>query len=568
MSTARAQRLLLERLGAGARLLSIHLAVEPGAWADGTDAEGRSVFLVGGHALRQLPEGEEAIAEVLRELRNGFVPESVCAIAYAPMASAAWVQSVIGPAEQVLIDGPRASGKTQLTPAIWAGLAEQHVRAGYPLPLIVLWEHSALINAKVKTVPSLEQAHHGGLWSVRDDGTLAVLTVGGMEMVHAHFVGTQDSGAQERARAECHVMGAEEVIASLDEAGGIEARKFDLGRNSARLPTVRRVAIAVTNPGAPDTWPYRRFIEGGGQAGCVRCPVPAADRLTPAEIQRQEDDFADNPDLLARLGRGEWSALRLGELVAEGYDAAVHVAPEVLRPTRTHVLAIGWDGGHSPSAVIGQLINGQVCVYAALNDVKTGLQELIEDQVIPWLITWAPWTRERGGMRLLHHVIDPSMQTHSEATVKVSGRRTVNDLLGGRIDDGPQLWPPRREAVLRVLAPRHAEGVLPLAISPTSDTALLRSALAARWYYPQTPDGRVDRSRPKKPNSPFADVGDAAAYLFGWLRPGTVREPKPRGWQPGRSKITQITTMPGLVDTAERPTPTRPRRFGLNNRFD
>jgi hypothetical protein len=241
--------------------------------------------------------------------------------------------------------------------------------------------------------------------------------------------------------------------------------------------------------------------------------------------------------------------------VAEGYDAAVHVAPEPLRPTRTHVLAIGWDGGHSPSAVIGQLVNGQVRVYAALNDVKTGLQELIEDQVIPWLTTWAPWIRERGGMRLLHHVIDPSMQTHSEATVKVSGRRTIADLLGGRIDDGPQLWPPRREAILRVLAPRHEGGVLPLAISPTPDTAILRSALAARWYYPQTPDGRVDRSRPKKPNSPWADVGDAAAYLFGWLRPGTVREPKPKNWRPAPARTITINAAPELMPDRSAPRP-------------
>jgi hypothetical protein len=188
VSVARAQRLLLERLGAGATvLLSLHLAVEPGAWADGTDAEGRSVFLVGGHALRQLPEGDEAIHAVLQTLRDGFVPESVCAVAYAPAASAAWVQSVIGPAEQVLIDGPRASGKTQVTPAIWAGLAEQHGRAGYPLPLRVLWLHASLVNAKVKTQPSLEQAHWGGLWTFRDDGTLAVLTIGGVELVHAHL---------------------------------------------------------------------------------------------------------------------------------------------------------------------------------------------------------------------------------------------------------------------------------------------------------------------------------------------------------------------------------------------
>ena len=46
---------------------------------------------------------------------------------------------------------------------------------------------------------------------------------------------------------------------------------------------------------------------------------------------------------------------------------------------------------------------------------------------------------------------------------------------------------------------------------------MLVQAFEGRWFYPITSDGQVDRTGPKKPNSPFADLGDAAAYLFGWL---------------------------------------------------
>jgi hypothetical protein len=87
---------------------------------------------------------------------------------------------------------------------------------------------------------------------------------------------------------------------------------------------------------------------------------------------------------------GEWSALKLGEVVAEGYDAVLHVAPDPLILSPNHQLAIGWDGGHTPSAVIGQLINNQVRIYAALNDMKAGVLQLIEEQVAPWLIQYAP----------------------------------------------------------------------------------------------------------------------------------------------------------------------------------
>jgi len=127
--------------------------------------------------------------------------------------------------------------------------------------------------------------------------------------------------------------------------------------------------------------------------------------------------------------------------------------------------------------------------------------------VAPWLVQHAPWARHGGGG--LTHVLDPSMATASQSDIRESAETVIRDTLRGRIVKGPVAWPPRREAVLRVLAPRTEGGVVPLAISPARETELLRSAFASRWYYVRTPDGRVDRSRPKKPNSPFADVGDA-----------------------------------------------------------
>ncbi len=530
MSTAKAQRLLLERLGSGATvLLSVHLALPSvPSWCDGVDAEGRAVFLVGRHQLGASDEAQAAVTAVLTALSRGHVPEGVQAVAYAPMASEAYAAVMGHPiADEVLIDGERNTGKTQLSGGILPGLAELHARAGFPLPLRALWLHSSLVNARAKTIPSLEQAHWGGLWTFRDDGQMAVCAVGGVEMVRAHFVGTTDSTASERLRMEAHVGIGDEIIPSLDESGGISDRDFDLAKNSARLPTRRRVMVAVTNPGDEDTWPYKRFILGGGRAGCVRCPVPASDRLTPAEVQRQIADFEGSPDLQARLGRGEWVGLKLGECVAEGYDASVHVAARRMEPSPDYALVCGWDGGHSPSCVIGQLIGGQVRIYASANLLGQGVQECAEDLVRPWLVQHAPWAVDDP--RQLVHVLDPSMHTGAEASITISSEKIIRKVLGGRVvPKGSNAWPPRREAVLRLLRPALEGGKVPLAITPTEDTKLLRQALAIRWIYRQTPDGRVDRSGPKKPNSPWADVGDAFAYLAGWLLRGVATSTDPR----------------------------------------
>jgi hypothetical protein len=404
-----------------------------------------------------------------------------------------------------------------------AMLAEEHARAGFPLPLRMLWLHSTLVAAaRERTVPALQQAQWGGLWSFENDQQVAVLRVGGQDYVRAAFVPTQDVSAQDRARGESHGVIAEEVVGSLDEAaGGIAERVWNLADSSMRLPTRKAVAATVTNPGASDHWLHERFIAGGGRPGHARCAIPATDRLS-AESGALEHSYAGDPDMQARLARGEWSDLLLGEVVAAGYDPAVHVAATRLVPSPAHMLAIGWDGGHSPSAVIAPLIDGQVRVYAAQNDLNVGVQELIEDQMIPWLITHAPCPRQQRGQ--LVHVIDPSMRTAGQDSIRHSAERVIYEMLSGRLVSAPPAWAPRREAILRVLTPRHSGGRAALAISPVPETALLRQAFSSRWYYAQTPDGRVDRSRPKKPNSPFSDLGDAAAYVIGWLRPGSSAE--------------------------------------------
>ncbi len=522
MSTAKAQRLLLERLGSGATvLLSVHVALPSvPAWCDGVDADGRAVLLVGRHQLGPSEEAQAAVTAVLAALSGGHVPEGVHAVAYAPKASAFIAEIVAGQALEVLGDGPRGSGKTQAVPGALAMLGERRARAGEMGPLRVLWLHDTLVSASAKTARSLEAPLWAGLWQVRDDRRVAALTLAGTDLVLGDFVGVTDASGQERSRAECHVVAVEEVVPSLDESGGVSERSYELALTSARLPSRRRVAMLTTNPGDTETWPYKRFIEGGGRAGCVRIQIPGEDRLTAEEMAAQRAAFRDSPDLEARLGRGEWVPLQLGALVGEGYDAQIHVAAQRLVPSPDLVLAIGWDGGHSPSAVIGQLAGGQVRIYASLNLLGQGVQECIEDVVRPWLLVHAPWALDDP--RSLH-VIDPSMRTGSEASIAQSSEKMIRRWLGGRvIPAATNAWPHRREAVLRVLRPALEGGRVPLAINPTEDTRLLRQALGGRWYYRQTPDGRVDRSGPKKPNSPWADVGDAFAYLAGWLLRGVA----------------------------------------------
>jgi len=104
---------MLERLAAGATVLLVLvldlLGVRPG-WADGQDAEGHALLLVGRQQLG--PDAEATIAEVLAEFERGEPARSaVHVIAYKPKASVALAEIVAGDSAEVLVDGPAAPAK-------------------------------------------------------------------------------------------------------------------------------------------------------------------------------------------------------------------------------------------------------------------------------------------------------------------------------------------------------------------------------------------------------------------------------------------------------------------------
>jgi hypothetical protein len=518
MSTIRARSILAERShSAGTILLAIllELSVIPD-WAHGTDQEGRAIVLVGRRRLEQREEtGAEFVQVVLEAMKAGEVPNGVHVVSYAPKASQFIATVVDGNLKEVVGVGPRESGKSQGAPGALASLAEFHDAAGFPLPLRSLCINESLVSFSMKMGRSLEEEHWGGCWKLRNDRREAVLTLAGVEYVLIDAVGAYDESAAERLKTRCHVVNAEELTPSLNDTKGIEEDKYTLGVSSISLPTPNPVAMATCNPAGPSHWVYKRFVSPG-LPGCTAVTVPASDRLSPQRIEELKRAFQHNPEQCQRLVEGQWVDLPMGAMVAEGFNERIHVAPYPLRPNPQFYFGIGWDGGHSPSAVMGQNQGGQIQVFAALNDLRVGVLELIERQVLPWMQTYAPWALSHYGAHLVH-LIDLNMATPGQATIMESAEKIIVRKLGGTIIKSAVRWPPRREAILRALAPRHEGGRPPLLISPGPETDLLVQAFSTKWFYPTSPGGQVDRTGPKKPNSPWADVGDAAAYLFDWL---------------------------------------------------
>ena len=529
MSLEKVRKRLFERFDSAGGIHFVAILLDlPSRWtlADDIDSHGRSILLIGQSFVGDGAEAHVVIQFILQQLRNGQCPDMVTVIALAPKASDAFVQIVeAGPVDDFLLHGPRWSGKSIVAFAALLALAEWHSRAHFTDLFKAMLLHDSLKSADAKSAQTLELPLWGGLWTIESDRTRAMCRLGGRDFIKMDFIGCLDAVSSERLRQSTHCVMAEELIGSLADGTGITEDQYTLARSSMlRLDTRRRVSVALTNPGAPSLWPYRYWGLGGQPLSTRRAiQIPREDRLSPAQQAQLEASFATNPILQKRLSRGEWVGVVHGAAVAEGFDPAVHLAPFALHPSPSLLLAIGFDGGHSPSAVVGQIQQGQIQIFAAFNLLHAGMLELLEQQVLPWLQSVAPWALDHAGAQLVE-IIDPNLGTATQISIMESAEKMIQEKLGGRMIRGAVRWPPRREAVLKALAPRHVGGRTPLHISPGPDTDLLIDALSGAWYYPVGSDGQVDRTGPKKPNSPAADLGDAMAYLCGWLLGGEPME--------------------------------------------
>ena len=541
MSTAKAERLILERLaGLGTALVAHHLQLPtPPAWADAVADNGDTIALVGKHALGTSDAARDWLALVEADLRRGDHPEHVVVQRYGRRASEAWATVFASRAAdavqrtlEVCLDGHRMSGKTYLITNELQWLGEHRRRAGYRDPLKVMWVQDSLKNATEKTAASLEEDAQGGVWSLREDKQLAVCTVGGVELVHIRFVGALDASAAERLRAAHHILVLEEAIPTIDTTG-VSQRQYETALSSLlRLKTPRRVAIVLTNPGAPDSWVFKRFLAPDHRPECVRVQIPAEDRLNDVQLAALHDAFRNSPDLQARLARGEWTDLILGPQVAKGFDPMVHVAKQPIEIFEGLDLWLGWDSGasHCHAVTVGQRNGGRRNVLAALVREDCGLKQFLELDVVPWFRKFAAWALTGDGRWFIHRY-DPSMNGFDGGDMELNPLRRIKLALGGgQFAEGPTKWEDREGPMLALLADGDGRGGPALQISPVPETRLLISSLTSRWYYGTTKGGQVVKDNgPYKPNRPWEDLGDSFAYWCGGVAPTVRHRPRDRG---------------------------------------
>lgn len=405
--------------------------------------------------------------------------------------------------------------------------AQIHHEQGFNLPVPWMGVTDTFQSHKLKTVRSLQNRLWQGLWQISEQGHVAKFCLDGQALVHLDLFGIEDQGAMDRLRMETCGLWFEEAAPSavLVQSTGISEAAWLLGITSQRVPSHAHPAMITENYPDEDHWTWQRFIVKQ-EPGTKYFRVPPGERASPEQRAEWERALRDRPDLAKRLLQGQPGIVLLGQPVAQGFSYDHHVGG--VAPMKGEPVGIGFDFGHTPTAIIGQEILGSIRIYAALTMENAGIRQLIESYVMPWLAHYTPWALQDTSKLLVGY--DPSGETDEQADIEHSAFKTLNEMLGYPVcEAGPIDWESRKSALISALARR--DGLL---IDPRAD--LLIKALSGRWYYPKSHVGELRSDKPKKPNHPWEDLGDALIYLLCRLGVGSTFE------YGNRDQQTQVET--------------------------
>ncbi len=194
-------------------------------------------------------------------------------------------------------------------------------------------------------------------------------------------------------------------------------------------------------------WLYRDFVANpiDGYAIYEQGQAENAHNLSPDYYSDLEKDYADRPDLLQTLVRGEWGVTIRGQQVYPEFDRRIHVSPYSLLPERKVQIIVGWDNtGLHPAISLSYINNiGQWCVFKEFTFFDEGITSATET-----LILWCDANLPEGCT--YRHIGDPAGKNRD------SNKKSPADYISGKardynrvitIEDGIQTFKIRRESV-------------------------------------------------------------------------------------------------------------------------
>lgn len=186
-----------------------------------------------------------------------------------------------------------------------------------------------------------------------------------------------------------HVDEAREIHHSvvkglLGRIGRFPSMKDTDGENPFITPPQ---VLLTTNYPSAEHWLHRDFVAKpiAGYRIYEQSQSENAHNLRPNYYQDLEKDYADRPDLLKTLVRGEWGVTVCGKLVYPEFNRRLHVADCSLAPSTPVRVVRGWDNtGLSPAINLSYVTStGQWRIFKEFCFADTGIMDAAE-AVILW----------------------------------------------------------------------------------------------------------------------------------------------------------------------------------------
>jgi len=431
--------------------------------------------------------------------------------------------------------------------------ALQHHGAGYPLPTIWLGVRDTLANHKLTTHKTLQsdawrEASNGAAqWRIGESGHRAVFTIQDAPIVQLEMIGADSAADADKVRTECHGVWFDEAAPAMGMSNGLSDTIWYQAMSSQRLPTHARVGVLTTNAPDEEHWTWARFHTSHPE-GTLKYQIPAGERASPEYRAELDRLYATRPDLHRRLVLGLPGVVLLGQPVAVGFREDLHVTRHTLPVERGAPLWAGIDGGesHCWATVICQRVGGRIHVLAGLCDEETGCRQHMQQTVLPWLEERAPWVFAGPWTGISERVqvrYDPACDVSDPGDRESNPLRILRRFLPGQYRAGAREWAGRRDPLLGALGQLRGGGAY-VQVDP-SCVGLIR-ALRGGWHYETRLVGGVKSDRPKKPNHPHEDYGDAFAYAVAGMSPAGGERPvlKPYRAQAEWNPVTYGVSQP------------------------
>jgi len=308
--------------------------------------------------------------------------------------------------------------------------------------------------------------------------------------------------------------------------------------------TIARLQVSM-NPADQDHWTYRRFLEA--PAVDPENPlitkavfaIPYRDNTNLPEQARQavKVAYANDPASYARYVDNKFVSITKGKKVTPDYGTGRYTSERPLTPAVGLEGFIGFDGWHSPCAILGQITHtGRLVFIDTLTGDNIDIRTLIDQKVQPMLNS----PRWKGKCKSWRYIGDISMKIPDQSNINESAARVIEDKLGGYFEGGPARWVHMKRGIDHIFT-MNITGKPAFVVN--KENRLLDKALSGGWCFKTDNAGNVISDVPLKNAS--SHVADGWANAVNVLLPSRSkavnREAIARMKQKGKSRAASYS---------------------------